>query len=107
MTTDEHERYYAERSKMTVDEIRRQGGYSVHCDCDSPGCPGYNMVFAQRSAEWLEALRRHVERGATERNHSLIDTGAPHNTARWFNTLVAIADASKGAKDLPPRDPNR
>ena len=102
MNADEHERYYAERSKMTVDEIRKQGGYSVHCDCDSFGCPGRSMVFAQRPAEWLEAIRRHVERGqrlATEERFSRF------SMRKWFETGAALADGSKNAKDLPPMDP--
>lgn len=106
MTTEEHERYYAERSGMTVDAIRKQGGYSVVCDCDSMGCPGYSMVFAQRPEEWLEAIRRHVARGREESRRRELDIGTPGRGARWYQVLDALAEGSKGAKSLPPSKPS-
>jgi len=106
MTADEHERYYAGRSGMTIDEIRKKGGYSVHCDCDSPGCPGRSMVFAQRPDEWLEAIRLHVERGRSASACRVREVGSPGHTARWFAVLAALAEGSKGAKALPPACPS-
>jgi hypothetical protein len=98
MTTDEHERYYAERSGLTVDAIRKQGGYSIVCDCDSMGCPGYSMVFAQRPEEWLEAIRRHVERGREQVAERNAEGGPAHPSIKWFYILVALAEGSKKAR---------
>lgn len=40
---DEFERSYAERSGMTVEELRELGCRVVPCDCDYEGCQGWQM----------------------------------------------------------------
>lgn len=102
--TEEHERYYAERSGMTVDEIRKQGGYSVVCDCDSMGCQGYSMVFAQTPEEWLEAIRRHVELGRQQAVDQEADLGHGGLSMKWLLVLVALAEGSKKAVRLPTKN---
>lgn len=43
MTRDEFERAYAERSKVSVDELRELGGEVVPCECGESGCCGWWM----------------------------------------------------------------
>lgn len=63
LTGEEFERQYAERSAMTVEQLR-EWRIVVRCDCDYEGCQGWAMVptmLAREDAE-REMLRDFARR---------------------------------------------
>ena len=53
MEKEQFEQEYAERSGMTVKELRDMGGYAEPCDCDYIYCDGWVMNFEEKSREAL------------------------------------------------------
>ena len=51
LTAEEFERAYAERSGMTVDELRALDRVVRPCDCDSDLCEGWQSVSREHAAE--------------------------------------------------------
>lgn len=43
MTREQFEQGYAERSKLTVEQLRELGCEAVPCDCSDPTCCGWRM----------------------------------------------------------------
>jgi hypothetical protein len=52
ITADEFERHYAERSGLTVDELRVYGRVVVRCRCDDPKCEGWASVSKENVADY-------------------------------------------------------
>lgn len=48
---EEFERRYAERSGMTVEELRDLGRVVRPCSCGEEGCGGWQSVSEERAAE--------------------------------------------------------
>jgi len=48
---DEFEKLYAEHSGVTVEYLRQNRQYVIHCDCGGPLCQGWQMVFLQSDIE--------------------------------------------------------
>ncbi len=51
MTAEEFERQYAERSGITVEQLRKMGRIVVPCDCDYELCEGWQSTTAERLAD--------------------------------------------------------
>ena len=45
MTRDEFEQQYAQRSKLTVEQLHAYGLLGVPCSCGEDGCEGWQMVI--------------------------------------------------------------
>ena len=52
MTADEFECRYAERSRMTVKQLRALGRIVEPCDCGSELCEGWQSVGSPRDEEY-------------------------------------------------------
>ncbi len=48
MTKEEFEKRYAKNSNLTIEELYDLGFYAKSCDCDWPGCKGWQMVFGRK-----------------------------------------------------------
>lgn len=48
MTAEEFERQYAERSGLTVQQLRKYGRIVVPCDCGDPTCEGWQSTTPER-----------------------------------------------------------
>lgn len=48
----EFERAYAERSGVTVEQLRGLGRVVVRCWCDEPGCDGWASVSAEAAVDY-------------------------------------------------------
>lgn len=44
MTLEEFEQQYAERSGMAVERLHDLGLFGTPCDCEEPGCQGWQMT---------------------------------------------------------------
>ena len=44
MTREEFEASYAERSNLTVEQLRALGMRPYPCGCDAPNCAGWQML---------------------------------------------------------------
>ena len=51
MTAEEFERQYAERSGITVEQLRKMGRIVAPCDCDYELCEGWQSTTAERLAD--------------------------------------------------------
>jgi hypothetical protein len=51
ITAEEFERRYAERSGLTVEELRALGRVVRPCDCEYEECEGWQSVSAEIAAE--------------------------------------------------------
>lgn len=51
MTADEFERAYAERSHVTVEELRRYRTVRP-CECEDIACEGWQSISYERDAEY-------------------------------------------------------
>lgn len=51
MTAEEFERGYAERSGISVDELRKYRTVRP-CACDAPDCPGWQSISHDRADEY-------------------------------------------------------
>lgn len=52
ITRDEFERAYAERSGMTVEQLRELGRVVVRCWCHEPECDGWASVSAEAAIDY-------------------------------------------------------
>jgi hypothetical protein len=51
VTADDFERAYAERSGISVEELRRYRTVRP-CDCEEEGCDGWQSISHERAAEY-------------------------------------------------------
>jgi hypothetical protein len=51
MEQAEFERRYAERSRITVEDLHRWGRYAEPCECGDPMCEGWQMGH-----QWEDAI---------------------------------------------------
>lgn len=47
MTQSEFEQQYAERSGVTVEWLHAHNQFGVPCDCEEPGCEGWQMKYIE------------------------------------------------------------
>jgi hypothetical protein len=53
MTAEEFERQYAERSGITVEQLRALGKIVAPCDCGADMCEGWQSTTPERLADEL------------------------------------------------------
>ena len=51
MTAEEFERKYAERTGITVEQLRKLGRIVAPCDCDYEFCEGWQSTTLERLAD--------------------------------------------------------
>lgn len=51
LTAEEFEREYAERSRLSVEELRALGRVVRPCSCGEAGCEGWQMISQEAAAE--------------------------------------------------------
>ena len=60
LTAEEFERQYAERTGVTVEQLREMGRIVAPCYCDYEGCEGWQSTTPERVAheqEWKKRLK--------------------------------------------------
>ena len=62
MDKQEFEQGYAERSGMTLHELREHGGHAEVCECGEDDCVGWKMVFPGHN-ESLQATMDAISHG--------------------------------------------
>ena len=53
MIKEEFERYYADNSLMTVEDLHGHGLFAIPCDCVEEGCQGWKIDWETRANEIL------------------------------------------------------
>ena len=51
MTLEQFERGYARRSDVTVEWLHARNQFGVPCDCEEPGCKGWQMKHIEERNE--------------------------------------------------------
>lgn len=62
LNAEEFERAYAERSGITVEELRALGRVVVRCRCGEPGCKGWASVSTEAAHDYEPGGIYHVKR---------------------------------------------
>jgi hypothetical protein len=57
ITADEFEAQYAERSGLSIAELRALGRVVVPCDCREEGCEGWQQMSRERALEREGVIR--------------------------------------------------
>ncbi len=61
MTKEEFEWGFAERSKLTVEQLYELGLHAYPCDCDYEKCEGWQILHDDLRFERINELRRNPE----------------------------------------------
>jgi hypothetical protein len=64
ITADAFEAAYAERSGLTVAELRALGRVVRPCDCDYEECEGWQSISLERAAEYDATVAQRRQKGA-------------------------------------------
>lgn len=66
VTREEFERNYAERSGLTVEQLRLHGRVVVRCRCGDPLCEGWASVSSDAASDYVPGGIYHVVQSQDE-----------------------------------------
>ena len=78
LTKEQFFRGYAERSGLTVDELKKLGGVAEKCDCGIHGCHGWQMITEHRRIVMTEEKAEVAETEEDGKEEVKEDAGPPY-----------------------------